>query len=213
MTVNEVRVGNRQAIFVHKSNRLKILLPAEVPAGNEIHFTINYSGIPQDGLIISKNKFGDRTFFGDNWPDRARNWLPAIDHPYDKAKVEFIVVAPPHYDVIANGIQLEQSFLNNKQKLTHWREEVDIPTKVMVIGVARFTIRREGTVGTIPVESWVYPQNKDEGFTDYQPAVKVLDFFTRFIGPYPYEKLANVQSTTIMEVWKMPATFFTMRIQ
>ncbi|QOI96136.1 MAG: M1 family metallopeptidase [Flammeovirgaceae bacterium] len=197
MTVNEVRVGNRQAIFSHKNNRLKILLPTEAAAGSEITITIHYAGIPQDGLIISKNKFGDRTFFGDNWPDRARNWLPAIDHPYDKAKVEFIVIAPPHYDVVANGARVEQSFVNSKQKLTHWSEEADIPTKVMVIGVARFAIHQAGRVGNIPVESWVYPQNKEAGYSDYQPAVKVLDFFNRFIGPYPYEKLANVQSTTI----------------
>lgn len=197
MVVSEVKVGTRQAIFLHKNNRLKILLPAEVTPGNELQLTITYAGIPQDGLIISKNKFGDRTFFGDNWPDRARNWLPAIDHPYDKAKVEFIVVAPPQYDVVANGARVEQSFLNSKQKLTHWREEADIPTKVMVIGVARFAIQLAGTVGNIPVESWVYPQNKEAGFSDYQPAVKVLDFFIRHIGPYAYEKLANVQSTTI----------------
>ncbi|MFN3840750.1 MAG: M1 family metallopeptidase [Cyclobacteriaceae bacterium] len=197
MAVSEVRVGNRQAIFLHRSNRLKILLPTEVTPGSELQITITYAGIPQDGLIISKNKFGDRTFFGDNWPDRARNWLPTIDHPYDKAQVEFMVVAPPHYDVVANGARVEQSFLNSKQKLTHWREEVDIPTKVMVIGVARFAIQHAGNVGNIPVESWVYPQNKEAGFSDYQPAVKVLDFFNRFIGPYSYEKLANVQSTTI----------------
>jgi aminopeptidase N len=197
MTVSEVRLGSRQLIFSHRNNRLKILLPAEVSPGNEIVVSIRYTGIPRDGLIISKNKFGDRTFFGDNWPDRARNWLPAIDHPYDKAKVEFIVVAPPHYDVVANGTKVEQSFISSKQKLTHWREDVDIPTKVMVIGVARFAIQHAGTVNNIPVESWVYPQNKEAGFSDYQPAAKVLDFFNRVIGPYPYEKLANVQSTTI----------------
>lgn len=197
MTVNEVRVGSRQAIFSHKNNRLKILLPTGVASGSELEITVTYSGIPKDGLIISKNKFGDRTFFGDNWPDRARNWLPAIDHPYDKAKVEFMVIAPPHYDVVANGTRIEQRPLNSKQKLTHWREDVDIPTKVMVIGVARFAVQQAGTVGDIPVESWVYPQNKEAGFSDYQPAVAILDFFTRFIGPYPYEKLANVQSTTI----------------
>jgi aminopeptidase N len=197
MTVSEVKVGNRQAIFSHKKNRLKILLPAEVAPESVIEITVNYSGIPKDGLIISKNKFGDRTFFGDNWPDRARNWLPAIDHPYDKAKVEFIVIAPPHYDVVANGMRVEQQLLNSRQKLTHWREEVDIPTKVMVIGVARFAIQQAGIVNNIPVESWVYPQNKEAGFSDYQPAVTILDFFNRLIGPYPYEKLANVQSTTI----------------
>jgi aminopeptidase N len=162
----------------------------------EILVSITYAGVPADGLIISKNLYGDRTFFGDNWPDRARHWLPCMDHPYEKASVEFIVTAPPQYEVIANGLRKEESYLNARQKLTHWLEEVPLPTKVMVIGVARFASRNEGYVGRIPVESWVYPQNRTEGFNDYHPAVQVLNFFNQHIGPYAYTKLANVQSTT-----------------
>ena len=41
-----------------------------------------------------KNKFGERVFFSENWPDNARQWLPMIDHPYDKATSEFISGAP-----------------------------------------------------------------------------------------------------------------------
>jgi aminopeptidase N len=196
MQVDEVRMNNRQLIYNHRSGRLKILFPAELQAGQEAEVTIRYAGIPADGLIISKNRYGERTFFADNWPDRARHWLPCIDHPYDKSAVEFIVIAPLHYQVVANGIRVEESYLSPNQKLTHWREEVDLPTKVMVIGVARFATAYLGSVYHIPVEAWVYPQNRAEGFADYAPAVKVLDFFHRFIAPYPYQKLANVQSTT-----------------
>lgn len=196
MQVDEVRMHERQLIFNHRNGRLKILFPYEIPAGRESELTISYAGIPADGLIISKNRYGDRTFFGDNWPDRARHWLPCIDHPYDKSPVEFIVIAPLHYQVVANGIRVEESYLSHKQKLTHWREEAELPTKVMVIGVARFATSYLGSVHHIPVEAWVYPQNRTEGFADYAPAVKVLDFFYRLVAPYPYRKLANVQSTT-----------------
>ncbi len=65
-------------------------------------YIVTYEGEPADGLIISKNKFGHRTFFGDNWPNRAHNWLPCNDHVLDKASVEFIVTAPEHYQVVAN---------------------------------------------------------------------------------------------------------------
>lgn len=49
-----------------------------------------YEGIPAAGLRIGPNNFGERTFFSTNWPNRARPWLPMIDHPYDKATSEFI---------------------------------------------------------------------------------------------------------------------------
>ena len=51
---------------------------------------------------------GERTFFGENWPNLVRNWLPMIDHPYDKATGEFIVTAPNHYQVVANGLLIEE---------------------------------------------------------------------------------------------------------
>jgi aminopeptidase N len=119
-----------------------------------------------------------------------------VDHPSDKAAVDFIITAPLHYAVVANGIKIEESPVDSKRKLTHWHEEVPIPVKVMVAGIARFAVQYVGTVNDISVESWVYPQNKMEGFYDYAIAVKVLDYFHNHIGTYPYKKLANVQSKT-----------------
>ena len=154
-------------------------------------------GVPADGLIISNDKFGDRTFFADNWPDRARNWIPCVDHPYDKATVDFIVTAPDHYEVVGSGFLVEESCMAEHTKLTHWKEEVPIATKVMAIGIAPFASRLEGKVDGIPVWSWVFSENRKEGFGDYSAGLKPLAFYCNLIGAYPYEKLANVQSKTI----------------
>ncbi len=160
-------------------------------------FTIKYKGIPADGLIISKNKYGNRTFFSDNWPNRAHNWIPCVDDPADKATVEFIVTAPSHYQVISNGVQVEETNLPNNKKLTHYKEDVPLPTKVMVIGVADFAVNSIGDVNCVPVSSWVYPENKKEGFYDYAIGKEILAWYINYIGPFPYKKLANVQSKTI----------------
>ena len=196
MRVTDVMVDHQPVIFSHQNDRLKIQLPAPIQAGAEKKFVIRYSGIPQDGLIISKNKFGERTFFGDNWPNRAHHWLPTIDHPYDKATCEFIVTAPEQYTIIGTGEKMEESAIGKNLKITHWKTSVLLPTKVMVIGAARFAIEYEGEINKVPLQSWVYPQNRAEGFLDYSIAAGPLDFFSKNIAPYPYEKLANVQSTT-----------------
>jgi aminopeptidase N len=175
-----------------------ILIPNTRPALNDtVTYTIKYHGVPSDGLIISKNKYGHRTFFADNWPNRAHNWIPCVDDPSDKASVEFIVTAPSHYQVVSNGIMVEETNLPDNKKLTHWKEDVPLPTKVMVIGVADFAVNRVGVVNCVPVYSWVFPENKKEGFYDYAIAKDILAFFINYIGPYPYKKLANVQSKTI----------------
>jgi len=180
----------------HADNRLTISLPAPAAAGDERTFTVNYRGAPADGLIIDANMYGDRTFFGDNWPNRARHWLPTVDHVSDKATVEWVVVAPDHYQVVGNGRLVETSDIGDGTRRTHWSSTVPMPTKVMVMGAARFAVQHVGVVAGIPVQSWVYPQNRDEGFYDYALAEKVLRFFDAHIGPFPYAKLANVQSKT-----------------
>ncbi|MEO7983299.1 MAG: M1 family aminopeptidase [Bacteroidota bacterium] len=180
----------------HINDKLVITFWSELSSDDTLLAIIDYKGIPSDGLIISKNKYGNRTFFSDNWPNRAHYWIPCIDDPADKASVEFIVTAPSHYQVVSNGVQIEETNLPGNKKLTHYKEDVVLPTKVMVIGVADFAVSTVGNVDCIPVSSWVYPENKTEGFYDYAMAKDILAYHINYIGPYAYQKLANVQSKT-----------------
>ncbi|MFN8290029.1 MAG: M1 family aminopeptidase [Chitinophagaceae bacterium] len=183
--------------FTHVHDRLVIDTKSRSAGNDTITALVKYKGIPADGLIISKNKFGKRTFFADNWPNRAHYWLPCVDNPADKASVEFVVLAPAHYQVVANGILAEETDMPGDIKLTHWKEEIPLPTKVMVIGVAQFAVSNAGDINCIPVSSWVFPENRNEGFYDYAMAKDVLAWHIGYIGPYAYKKLANVQSKTI----------------
>ena len=195
-SVMEKSDDNKMFTNSHAKNKLTINLPQRKKSGDTSTFFIRYKGIPADGLIISKNQYGSRTFFGDNWPNRAHNWLPCVDDIADKATVEFIVTAPSHYQVISNGVQIEETNLPDNKKLTHYREDVPLPTKVMVIGAADFAVNNVGDVNCTPVSSWVFPENKKDGFYDYAIAKEILAFYMDYIGPYAYKKLANVQSKT-----------------
>lgn len=194
MKVLALMQQNSKVPFDHKNNKLNIRFAAK--PGEIKTFTIAYEGVPETGLIISKNKYGDRTFFGDNYPDRGQHWLPLVDHPSDKATVEWIVTAPSHYQVVGNGRLVERTNINDKTTLTHWKTDVELPTKVMVIGAARFAIQNVANVYGTTVSSWVYPQDREKGFYDYAPAAPILDWFINHVGDYPFAKLANVQSKT-----------------
>ncbi len=197
MTVEKVMVDGKPVQWVHKDNRLVINLAVQKVEGETSIVLINYYGIPADGLIISTNKYGDRTFFADNWPDRARNWIPCVDHPSDKAFVDFIVYAPEKYKVVSNGYLYEESTLPEGIKITHWKEEISISTKVMVIGVAKFATCLAGKIGDTDIWTYVFPEDREAGFSDYSVAVKPFTWYSERIGPYAYEKLANVQSKTM----------------
>ncbi len=178
--------------YSHRSDHLEVFMTSPAQEGERRTYTIDYSGTPTDGLIIDTTMYGDRTFFGDNWPTRTRHWLPTVDDVSDKATVEWIVTAPEHYDVVGTGRLVERSELGDGLRLTHWQSDVPVAPKVMVMGAARFAMKTTGHVGSIPIQAWVYPQNREEGFFDYALAEKAVRFFTTHVGPFPYAKMANV---------------------
>ncbi len=166
---------------------------------DSLQIIITYNGKPQDGLYIRHNKYGKRTFFGDNWPNRAQYWLPVIDHPSDKAVVSWVVTTPKHYDVVASG-RLGQKINAGQNFIYHYQTNVPIPTKVMVFAAADFSIKYFGNLklhrNSVPVSSWIYADSPVSGFDDYKCSITALQFYDSLIGPYVYQKLANVQSNT-----------------
>ncbi|HUP24858.1 MAG TPA: M1 family aminopeptidase [Thermoanaerobaculia bacterium] len=182
--------------FHHAGDDLVAELEAPSRAGELGRYRIRYGGVPADGLIIGANRHGDRTFFGDNWPDRARHWLPTVDHPSDKAYVSFEVTAPAHYQVVSNGVRREVIDLPGGARRTRYETTAPLASKLMVVGVARFAVELVAAPGGVPVETWVFPQDRDSGFAELAVAKRVLEVLQAQLGPFPYAKLANVQSKT-----------------
>ncbi len=199
MTVSRITVEDSELKFEHRDNRLRIELDekivGKIDKGQSLRINIDYRGTPAEGLVIRNNKHNERTFFADNFPNRARHWLPVLDHPYDKATCEFIVTAPKSYQVVANGKLIDELADEGNTRRTHWKQSVPISTYLMVIGAARFATQDVQPVNGIPIQTWVFPEDQDVGFAVFGEAGKPLKFFIDRIGPYPYEKLANVQST------------------
>ena len=220
MVVLDVAADGSSAEHVHENDVLAILLPRPSTAGERATFAVSYRGVPADGLRIGPNKYGERTFFSDNWPNKARNWLPTIDHIAEKATCEFVVTAPAHYQVVSNGLLVEESDLAEEtppaehadprehadptaapgappapMRRTHWKHSTPISPWLFVVGVARFAVHHNGDFRGKPVQTWVYAQDRDAGFHDFAvPTKRALAFYEDNVGPFAYEKLANVVS-------------------
>ena len=198
MEVSKVTLNGRTQKYVHRENVLTIVLDQPSRVNQEVSLAIDYYGVPASGLKIAPNKYGDRTFFSDNWPNRARHWLPTVDHPYEKATSEMIVIAPNHYQVISNGLLVEESNLKDGLKRTHWKQAVPISCWLYVLGVAEFAIQYVDTFEDKSIQTWVYKQDRDAGFYDFAvPTKHTLQFFSDYVGPFAYEKLANIQSNSV----------------
>jgi aminopeptidase N len=189
LTIDEVTVDGASAAFQRNGERLTIATNKSEP----FRARIRYHGSPTDGLSIGGNKYGDHGAFADNWPDRAH---PSIDHPSDKATVELFVTAPAAYDVIANGTRIETTTLPDGTRRTHWSEATPIPVHCMVVGATEFAIVRAGQSRGAEVSYWLYPRDRDAGVRELGRTSQMVAFFSEVIGPYPYTKLAIVESST-----------------
>jgi aminopeptidase N len=184
--------------YTHTADRLRIVLPEPPAAGEERSFTVRYHGVPASGLRIQDNIHRARTFFSESWPDRARQWLPTIDHPYDKATGEFIVTAPAHYQVVANGQLVEEIDLPGGRRRTSWKQSVPIASWLYAVGIARFAVHHYATVRGIPQQVWVFPEDAEQGYGLFElTGRQAFEYFSDWIGPYSYEKLAHVEAAGV----------------
>src|SRR4051812_34376482 len=77
LNVQRVTLDDRVRAFTRTDSTIAIRLPR----GDTGHYRVRvqYSGRPTDGLIVRRDSAKRWTYFGDNWPNRARYWIPSVD--------------------------------------------------------------------------------------------------------------------------------------
>lgn len=201
LTTDRVAVNGANAPFTRTDSTITFPL-----AGSDslAKVTVWYVGRVQDGLIVRVDSAGRWTGFGDNWPNRARFWIPSVDHPSDKATVTWHVNAPAGRTVIANGTLVDSTAAAGGRRITTWKEERPIATYLMVIAAAPLSITPLGetacglaSVGRcVPQFVATAPEQKPTMPGEFAKAGEIVRYFSQTVGPFPYEKLAHLQSST-----------------
>ena len=176
-------------------------IPVRGHAGDSASTRIRYTGVPQDGLIIRHASDGSLTAFADNWPDRAHRWFPSQDVPSEKATASFRIEAPSGYEVVANGRLERVDTLPDHRTVWRYRQSRPVSPYNLVFGLAKFAITRVGDAGCriacVPVSVWTYPADSAWAMAvPFRRVGEILDFLQDEIGPFPYVKLAHVESST-----------------
>ena len=215
MKVNLVTEAGKRIGFSQHDGRLNIYVGGS--RQDTLHVTITYAGVPTDGLIISTDSAGRWLAFGDNWPNRARHWIPSVDHPSSKATVMWTVRAPAGRRIVANGELISEREVPrpadpdgafgspSARTETVWRESRPIPMDVMVIAAAPLERYDLGNTACgfaelgrcVPQMVYTAPEQRAILPGVFAETDSIVTFFARIVGPFPYEKLAHLQSSTI----------------
>jgi aminopeptidase N len=212
LRVDSVFVRGKVANFMREPGVVNIPLgspPRRLP--DTVLVAVRYGGEVKDGLIIHADAKGRWYAFGDNWPTRARYWIPTLDDPSIKATVSWNITASSDRKVVANGELLEEKILppgkgmgSKPRMLTRWKTSRPIPPYLMVIAVGPMIsfdlgLTARGLSEFPPgVKQTVYalPEMEDYLPGPFKSAGEIVELYSRMIAPFPYEKLAHVQSFT-----------------
>lgn len=205
LRVTRVTLDDRARSFRRTDSTIHIPLPRG--DSGTFRVEIAYNGPVTDGLIARRDSAGRWTYFGDNWPNRARYWLPTVDHPSDKATVTWSVNAPVNRTVVANGTRFQRTVAGTgvrARATTRWREAMPIPTYSMVIAAAplvRYDLGQTAcglaaVARCVPQEVYTAPEQRRSMPGTFAQAGDMVRSFATWVAPYPYEKLAHLQSST-----------------
>ena len=211
LTVDSVRSDGKRIAFTRTPNEIHI--PFRPRGVHAVRIDIAYHGGVEDGLIVRTDSAGRWTAFGYNWPNRARYWIPSVDHPSDKATVSWTVTAPAERTVVANGALLDRTTLPDGRVRTRWREAHPIAVYLMVIAAAPLVEYPLGDtacgygadagkgserVANNCVTQFVYvaPEQRPTLPGAFSQAGEIVSYFASLVGNFPYEKLAHLQSST-----------------
>jgi aminopeptidase N len=196
LTVDRVLLDSKPVEFTHKEGKLLVALSDDAKPGDSLSLTVDYHGKPKDGLILTKDKDGNASAVGDNWPNRVHHWIPTLDHPSAKATITFNITAPAGNEVVANGRLDHVETTANGYRTWTFSEGVPIPPYCMIIAVGQFAKVEPGERAITPLSYYVPLSERDLALKGFSPGAPVLDFFTRTVAPYPYEKLAFIVGAT-----------------
>jgi aminopeptidase N len=190
-----------------------VYIPHHLKAGDTLHTSIRWHGVPSDGLIFRTDSSGRRTVFADNWPDRVHRWLPITDHPSDKVTVDLHIEVPAGMTVIANGVRQKVDTLPRGREVWHFRMAEPIPPYGIVFGAGPLVTTTlpdaACEVRCVPVALLTF--GADSAWAAAGPFRRVGDmvgFFSGYIGTFPYARLSHVESSTIFGGMENPSAIF-----
>lgn len=121
-------------------------------------------------------------------------WFPCHDHPNDFATTEMIATVEKPMMVVSNGKLVETKTNNDGTRTFHWKMEQPHASYLTSIVVGEYAAV-EGSYAGIPVITYVYPNEVEEGKVAAARLPEMVKFFSEKTGvKYPYAKYAQTMT-------------------
>lgn len=211
MTFNSVKLASGTPLKFEtdtKNEKLRVMLDRAYQPANVITLVIDYhtNGVAEGSALVSASR--GLTFIKPRADDPTRPrqiwsqgeseynhyWFPCFDHPNDFATTEIIATVDKPLMVVSNGRLIETRDNRDNTRTFHWKMEQPHASYLTSIVVGEYT-PIEQKYQDVPVISYVYPNEVNEGRVTVARMADMVKFFSEKTGlKYPYAKYAQTMT-------------------
>ncbi len=203
MTFASVTLGDGEALKFEAdvpNEKLRITLDKVYQPADVVRVVIAYH---TNGVSEKARRAGGGLFFmkpNPDEPNRPRQiwsqgesewnhyWFPCFDHPNDFATSEMIATVQKPFTVLSNGKLIEKRDNSDGTQTFHWRMDEPHASYLASIVVGEFAVIEQNH-GGIPIVSYVYADQVEEGKTTVANVPEMMKLFERLTGmKYPNAK-------------------------
>jgi len=198
MKISSVKISDKEAQFNQDDQHLFIKMDKSYFPNDSVTVSIDYIAYPSRGLYFFKPIKDVPEMPYQIWSqgqgENNRYWYPAYDLPDDKLTSEINITVPSDLISISNGI-LKDVKEEGNSKTFYWEMNMPYSNYLTTVIVGDYITVKEEVKGTtleynLP-EEWV-----DKKDLIYGRTPQMINFFSDYISPYPYERYAQ---TTVQD--------------
>ena len=118
--------------------------------------------------------------------------MPLYDYPNDRSTFETILTVDQKFKAVSNGELVSLKKNKNGTHTWHWRENYPMVAYLISFVVGEYE-KVEDSYKNIPVNYWVYKENRKETSRSFGLTKDMMRVFNELTGiPYPYEKYDQI---------------------
>lgn len=181
--------------YVYDGNELTVTWDEPFAADEERRVAVTYRvEQPIAGLYFShpteQNPDAPRWAATDHETERARYWLPCIDHPNVRTTLSFQLEARADFTILANGAAQESVSPSGVNRVAQWDLDFPCPSYLICFALGELTELEDGEFNGLPVayyasSEWT-PEHLERSFGRTKEMLEWMT--TKLDRPFPFPK-------------------------
>jgi aminopeptidase N len=192
LKIKELTLNNLSARFKNKGTRLSVYLDSA--RIDTFKLKVVYEGTPKRaGLsaFVFGEINGQSAVYNLNEPSYASTWFPCNDIPSDKVLLDIKITNDSSQVSVSNGILVSRE-VNNDRMTYHWKTYYPISTYLICLYSSKYIEFEDKYISadgdTMPIKYYTFPNHLDDAKIDFKDTPKMIAFFSKTFGEYPFIK-------------------------